>query len=177
MCKPEKEGGRGIRTRELWNLAAIGKTTWDVSCLQEFLWIHWVHGVHTKGGNWLICNPPPTVSWILRKLCKVKEKLGTWMTIDNYKINVVYKKLMGDQTTISWCKVVWHKSFLPKARFVCWLAMLNKPKTRDHFKCIGVLDDDSCPFCCDSIETTMHLFYECRYNQSCITYLSSWPGV
>lgn len=130
-----------------------------------------------EGGNWLIFNPPPTTSWTLRKLCKVKEKLSTWMTIDHYKINDVYKELMVNHPTVSWCNIVWHRTSLPKATFVYWLAMHNKLKTRDHLKHLGVLDDDSCPFCSDAIETIVHLFYECRYSQLCISNLSSWLGV
>ena len=69
LCRPKKEGGLTIRNLKFWNLSAIRKIAWHISSLQESLWVRWVYGVYTKGGNWLIFNPPITASWAFKKLC------------------------------------------------------------------------------------------------------------
>lgn len=57
-----KKGGLGIRNIETWNLVVIGKLAWHIYNMTESLWVKWVHGIYTKGTNWLIYNPPPTAS-------------------------------------------------------------------------------------------------------------------
>lgn len=73
LCRPKKEGGSGIKNLELWNRALVGKIVRHLSCMHKFLWVRWIHGVYTKDGRLLIFNPPPTASWIIRKLCRVKD--------------------------------------------------------------------------------------------------------
>lgn len=102
VCRPKKEGGLGIRNLELWNLAAVGKIAWHISTMQDSLWVKWVHGVYTKGGRWMLFNAPPTASWVIKKLCKVKETLVDWMTVQKYTISSVYKDLMGTQESTTW---------------------------------------------------------------------------
>ena len=134
-------------------------------------------GVYTKGGNWLIFKPPPTASWTFRKLCRFREKLINWMNIEAYNIKDVYRDIIGSHPTVNWSKFVWHKTSILKTTFVFWLAMLKKLKTRDHLELIGVLEEDSCPFCCIVVESVAHLFFECRYSRDCITQFSSWLGI
>lgn len=76
VCRPKKEGGLGVRNLQLWNLAAVGKIAWHISTMQDSLWVRWVHGVYTKGGRWELFNAPATASWVVKKLCKVKETLS-----------------------------------------------------------------------------------------------------
>ena len=132
LCRPKKEGGLGIKNLELWNRAVIGKIIWHLSCMHESLWVCWIHGVYTKGGRWMIFNPPPTTSWVIRKLCKVKDQMCQWINSDVYNINTVYKELIGFKPRVNQCTLVWHRFLIPKARFIFWLAMLNKLKTKDH---------------------------------------------
>lgn len=63
--------------------------------MQDSLWVKWVHGVYTKGGRWDLFNAPATASWVIKKLCKVKETLEDWMKAPTYYIAAVYKDLLG----------------------------------------------------------------------------------
>ena len=93
LCRPKKEGGLGIRNLELWNRAATGKIVWHLSCTHKSLWVRWIHGVYTKGGCWMIFNPPSIASWVIRKLCKVKDQMSTWVNSTTYNINTAYKRV------------------------------------------------------------------------------------
>lgn len=118
ICKPKKEGDLGIRNLEVWNAAAIGKLARHVSSMSESLWVKWVHGVYTKGGNWRLLNPPPTASWVLKKLCKIKEQLAPYVYGNSYSINSVYKDTIGSSATVHWCRVIWFRATVPKHRFI-----------------------------------------------------------
>jgi hypothetical protein len=61
LCFSKKEGGLGVRNLEIWNIIAVGKILWHVYHMPESLWVRWIHGVYTKGANWLRFNPPPMV--------------------------------------------------------------------------------------------------------------------
>jgi hypothetical protein len=75
VCRAKKEGGLGIRNLLCWNLAAVGKIAWHISTMQDSLWVKWVHEVYMKGGRWDLFNAPITLSWVVKKLCGVKETL------------------------------------------------------------------------------------------------------
>ena len=95
VCRPKKEGGLGIRNLQAWNLAAVGKIAWHISSMQDSLWVKWVHEVYMKGGRWDLFNAPITASWVIKKLCRVKETLTRWMDQPTYSIETVYMNLMG----------------------------------------------------------------------------------
>ena len=52
-----------------------------------------------EGGNWLIFNPPPTASWTLREVVQGKGEAQSWINVESYRINVVYKELLETHST------------------------------------------------------------------------------
>ena len=92
-------------------------------------------------------------------------------------ISSVYNSLRVHSPSVKWANLVWHRLSAPKTRFIFWLAMLNKLKTREKLKHAGIIDEDSCPFCCNDSESVMHLFFSCHYSQQCFFQLTSWIGV
>ena len=85
---------------------------------------------------------------------KIKWALGS--TLLPITLTQPIKELIGSSAHVSWSKVVWHRSSLPKARFIFWMAMLNKLKTKDHLMRIDVTPDDCCPLCCTACESIAH---------------------
>ena len=71
-----------------------------------------------KGGRWDIFNAPITASWVVKKLCGVKETLRDWMRIPKYSINAVYQVLMGTTDRVYWTTAVWNRAVIPRSRFV-----------------------------------------------------------
>ena len=68
--------------------------------MPESLWVRWIHDVYTKGANWLRFNPPTTVSWSLRKICKTRDMISNWVSKYRYNIASVYKEYTLQQTPI-----------------------------------------------------------------------------
>ncbi|XP_057518428.1 uncharacterized protein LOC130799344 [Amaranthus tricolor] len=66
--------------------------------------------------------------------------------------------------------------YIPKARFVYWMVMLNRLKTRDRLKAISVIDDDLCPMCGEASESADHIFFRYPWSCQCLRILNSWLG-
>ena len=125
----------------------------------------------------MIFKPPPTTSWVIRKLCKLKEQMSQWINSDKYNINIVYKELIRSNPRVNWCKFVRHRSSVPKSRFIFWMAMLNKLKTKDHLMRFGVTPDNCCPICCIDSESSSHLYFSCGFSSRCANLMTSWLGI
>ena len=88
--------------------------------------------MYKKGANWLIFNPSPTTIWVLRKICKTRDKLSHWIQQIDYNICDVHKDLSTLNACVPWSKFVWNRFSILNAHFVLWLALLNKLKTKDE---------------------------------------------
>lgn len=145
--------------------------------MQDSLWVKWVHGVYTKGGRWDLINAPATASWVIKKLCKVKETLKDWMSAPSYSIAMVYKDLLGTYPRAPWAMAAWNRATIPKSRFITWLACQDRLKTKQKLMTIGVIDDDVCPIRGSQTETRDHLFFTCEFSRQCIAAIKDWLGV
>lgn len=174
VCTPKKLRRLGIRNLARWNEAAVGKLAWHVTHLQESLWVRWVHGVYTKGANWSIFNPPVTASWSLKKICRVKDKLQPWILKDKYKINEVYQDFFTTIPKVPWSRFVWNRASTPKRKFILWLLVLNKLRTKNKLLKIQLIDDDQCSMCLHTAETIEHLFFQCPFSTHCLKELGKW---
>lgn len=81
VCRPKKSGGLGIRDYKLWNMAAIGKYTWQIAQKEDTLWIKWVHCIYIKNENWWTYVAPSSASWSWKVICKMKDKMKVLITI------------------------------------------------------------------------------------------------
>lgn len=130
-----------------------------------------------KGGRWDLFNAPPTASWVVKKLCKVKEALSEWMKSPVYSIATVYRELMGTQEKVQWGDATWNRATIPRSRFIIWLAYHDRLKTKQHLFSLGVVEDDKCPICGNATETVAHLFFQCRFSRQCMEMLRHWLGI
>ncbi|XP_057526337.1 uncharacterized protein LOC130805572 [Amaranthus tricolor] len=127
-----------------------------------------------KGGNWILFNPSITSSWVVKKLCKVKDKLLRWMNTPTYSITKVYNDLRGGGSRVGWNHFVRNRLTTPRSRFINWLAFNNRLKTKLRLKIAGVVGSDTCPICELESETVNHLFFQCPFIQKCVAKLKEW---
>ncbi|XP_057528432.1 uncharacterized protein LOC130807292 [Amaranthus tricolor] len=131
VCKP-KCGGWGIKDVLTWNQIAVGKIAWHIHIMKDSMWVRWVNGVYTKGGNWGLYNAPINASWTMRKLCKIKDTWKQWVFKDAYSIKEVYTTTFQCQPKVNWRILVWSGVVIPRTRFCCWLLALGKLKTKEQ---------------------------------------------
>ena len=59
---------------------------------------------------------------------------------------------------------MWSTFNVPKHAFISWLAILNRLRTKDKLRALGITMDESCAFCSEQ-ETRDHLFFECSFTK------------
>lgn len=166
-----------MRNISLWNQAAVGRIAWHIHTLQESLWVKWVHGVYTKGGQWDIFNAPATASWTIGKLCAVTMILRQWICSSTYSITEVYESILVTTPKVRWRYLVRNRISIPKSRFICWLAARQGLKTKDKLCQLGVAADDLCPLCGLYTESHQHLFFNCSFSRKCVEEVKTWIGI
>lgn len=100
-----------------------------------------------------------------------------FLSKDSYVIKDVYKEFVGRAHPIRWSRLVWLRASIPKHRYIFWLAMLGKLKTKARLMIMGIIDDESCPICHVNKESIEHLFFECKFSSYCLSLLSTWLGI
>ena len=93
-----------------------------------------------------------------------------------YKIASGYKELMGEQIHVHWDRFIWSSFNVPKHRFIRWLAMQDKMKTKAILARFGHIDAVKCIFFYPHVETQEHLFFTCKKTVWMLGQLKSWLG-
>ncbi|KAL2934382.1 LINE-1 reverse transcriptase-like protein [Bienertia sinuspersici] len=184
VCRPKKAGGLGVQDCYKWNIAALGKYIWDIANKNDSLWLKWVNHHYIEGKNWKRVTSPAGASWQLKQLWEVKDTLkhgyrkNVWLANPKgYTIASGYSWLRGDQEKVDWSGWVWNRLNIPKHRFICWLAMWNRLKTRSRLVLMGVTPSDLCPCCEQNAETLQHLLFECPFGSRMWDMLKEKTGV
>ncbi|XP_021851006.1 uncharacterized protein [Spinacia oleracea] len=132
--------------------------------------------------SWDQFTIPTAASWVVKFVCKVKnyfsDQIGyQWLQSAKYSIKGTYTQLRCLGTKVPWQKYVWNRLTIPKHRFIMWLAMLDRLKTKDRLFKVGISTGDSCPICGAQVEKVEHLFFECELSRQCKLLVFSWLGV
>lgn len=122
-------------------------------------------------------NSPPTASWVMKRLCHIKDALKEWNFQDTYSIKLFYVETFKACTKVRWRFVVQNKMSIPRHRFCVWVFALEKLKTKDKHYTIGVRNDALCPLYATNVETVRYLFFDCPFSRKCLDGLESWVGV
>lgn len=93
-------------------------------------------------------------SWCWKNICKVKEKMRTaytrnqWLnTGDKYTIKAGYNWLHQGEKVI-WSHWVWNSFNVPKHSFIAWMTAQGKLRTRSKLAAAGICVDTSFALCC-----------------------------
>ncbi|KAK9666229.1 hypothetical protein RND81_14G170000 [Saponaria officinalis] len=181
ICKPRKNGGLGFVRLHQWNVATLGKYAWWVQMKADHLWVRWVHAVYLKGQSWSDYVPGSGSSWGWRKLFWVRDLLNTvqvgGMVTDDYSTAAVYARLVDQCSRMVWHPWLTTRLFIPKHKFIAWLAVQGRLLTQDRLVRMGIACSNCCFLCGDKDESHYHLFFECEYSRKCVMFLSRWLGV
>ncbi|KAL9230937.1 hypothetical protein vseg_006225 [Gypsophila vaccaria] len=161
VCKSKKTGGLGLRDIKAWNVAAVGKLAWWITCKADHLWVKWVHQVYLRGHDWFSYKPTQDSTWGWRKICSTRDALSPgqlWYGSD-YSIQKGYQWLNGSHTKVNWSQVIWNRYSLPKHSFITWLGAKNRLQTRQRLSSIGVCTVTDCFLCSSGEDSVEHLFF------------------
>ncbi|XP_048491453.1 uncharacterized protein LOC104887201 [Beta vulgaris subsp. vulgaris] len=139
--------------------------------------------MYIKDQQWSTYVAPDSSSWAWKYICQAKEEMKVkiggdqWLQDIRYSIKKQYTALNGSDTRVQWSSYVWNRYTQPKHRFILWMSVQNRLKTKDRLKRIGVCADDVCPICGQHGETVKHLFFQCYYSSQCIEQVLRWLGM
>ncbi|XP_049406369.1 uncharacterized protein LOC125870045 [Solanum stenotomum] len=176
VCYPKRQCGLNIKGSRTCNIASVGQLIWQIIMHKESLWVKWIHGIYLKH-EMSIWNHrvPIDCSWYWRKLNAIKEQMKGWycqgryMLTKNgtYSITRSYLAIKGQRQQLETADLVWTAVALPKHRFMVWLAIQGRLLTQERKLKLHIqVDDTECCLCEEKVmETTKHLFEECKWSK------------
>ena len=132
--------------------------------------------------NWWKFQAPPGASWVIKYLCKVKNDLtqmdmANWSMNHVYSIKKVYTDMLERKREVIWALGVWNRMNLPRNKFILWLGIQGRLKTKDMLFLHGISPDNTCCLCGNAGETHAHLFFECEFSKQILSANLEWIGV
>lgn len=82
-----------------------------------------------------------------------------------YSIASYYENIRRRNPKVSWFRLVWNGKVPMKFRFIAWLLMHQRLKTRALLARRGLDIDTSCMFCTCPTKNCSHLFFACNYTK------------
>lgn len=73
VCLPKEEGGLGIRSLRVSNIAVMLKYLWLIFTDKESLWSKWIHSIFLNHKNFWIVPRPTYCSWTWKKLLSLRD--------------------------------------------------------------------------------------------------------
>lgn len=110
-------------------------------------------------------SAPTDGSWYWKKICSVKGIITRYYSatkfssMRQYSVKAVYQKMTPGQHRVLWDNIIWCRLAVPNHKFISWLSVLNRLKTRDRLFKFGVCDELVFPMCAVENETHEHTFF------------------
>ncbi|GJY25397.1 putative RNA-directed DNA polymerase, eukaryota, reverse transcriptase zinc-binding domain protein [Tanacetum coccineum] len=85
ICLPKCEGGLGIRSLEVFNIALMTTHIWNIVSNKESLWVRWINAYKLKGRSFWDVPLKNYASWGWRKLIRIRDLVRPffWSKIGN----------------------------------------------------------------------------------------------
>ncbi|XP_020255978.1 uncharacterized protein LOC109832905 [Asparagus officinalis] len=140
VCCGKIQGGLGVYSATIWNLATAMRSMWYIHVNKEILWVKWIHGNYLKHKDVWNVKAKRGDSWMWKQLLKCRDKaLNEVGGIDNLKqllsdcyknskikLSAVYTAFSPVSQKVPWFNTVWGKLNYPRHSFMLWLAVLNR---------------------------------------------------
>ncbi|GFS42551.1 hypothetical protein Acr_00g0080480 [Actinidia rufa] len=168
---PKSEGGLGIRNSSAWNKALLLKTMWDIQRKKDSLWVQWIHQIYMKNRSFWDYLPKHEDSPLIKQVIALREemvaaehsvdgaiqRMNQWTENGQLHSRLAYDYFRPKSAKLTWPKLVWHSSIIPKHSFILWLGLRDRLLTKDKLQ--DFIEDPSCPLCRVANELTDHLFF------------------
>lgn len=141
----------------------------------------WVQGINIPGGIIAQHIQQFVYPWEKISLVTLDPNTSdqiTWKLTPegNYTTKSVYALQFLGSTTTVYKKVIRKTWAPPKCKFFAWVAIQNRLWTSDRLQAWDWPNQRTCPLCRQSPETTLRLFFECRYARQVWTSMDEWLG-
>ncbi|XP_021855349.2 uncharacterized protein [Spinacia oleracea] len=119
---------------------------------------------------------------MVKYICHVKKWCNDkfseqWLFDTAYTIRGMYTRMIEGGMKVQWSHYIWNRLTVPKHRFILWLAIQGKLKTKDRLHQYGIGTDDLCSICGRETESSIHLFFDCCFSDDCKKAVLTWVGI
>ncbi|GJU50139.1 putative RNA-directed DNA polymerase, eukaryota, reverse transcriptase zinc-binding domain protein [Tanacetum coccineum] len=100
---PKHEGGLGIRSLEVFNLALMTTHIWNILSNKASLWVRWIHMYKLRGRTLWDIQPKSDMSWGWHKILQLRDivKPFLWVRIGNGMSTSLWYDMWFSQSPIS----------------------------------------------------------------------------
>ncbi|GKC95097.1 homeodomain-like protein, partial [Tanacetum coccineum] len=186
---PKWEGGLGLQSLDVFNIALMTTHIWNIISNKESLWVRLIHTYKIRNRPFWSLPFKNDVSWGWLKLLQLRELVRPlcWVNLapnlevhmhDTYRwrdlnglflefsVRQAWEALRPRGNEVHWFRIVWFSHVIPRHSFHLWLTMRNSLKTQDKLRQwdVGVNTDLSllrCPLCNTQQDSHAYLFFEC----------------
>ncbi|XP_020262718.1 uncharacterized protein LOC109838708 [Asparagus officinalis] len=187
VCCGKIQGGLGVYSAAIWNLATAMRSLWYIHVNKEILWVRWIHGNYLKHRDVWNVKAKKGDSWMWKQLLKCRDKalnevggidnlkklLGDCYENSKIKLSAIYSVFSPANQKVPWSNTVWGVLNYPRHSFILWLAVLNRLQTQERLLRRGIININQCYLCAGS-ESRDHLFFECYYSRDVWLGISNW---
>jgi hypothetical protein len=123
-------------------------------------------------GNWSIPTQLsimfPTLQSIVSHVCIPMEETHDkliWKHTDDGDLSLkqAYDFILPQVQELHWAKLVWNADIPPSRSLLAWRLMHEKLPTDENLMTRGCAVPSMCNFCCNHVETSFHIFFECQF--------------
>ncbi|KAL9241061.1 hypothetical protein vseg_015215 [Gypsophila vaccaria] len=173
LCRPQAQGGIGIKEVLSWNKAVYAKWIWKLLRQPANLWSSWTTKYVLRGSDFWTAHIPHDCSWQWRSLLHLRDDfltvMGSVTAVQTllgpaFKASTVYSRLLGPPQACFWHKTVWDTASIPKHQFISYLAITNGLATIDNICSRGMQLPNQCVLCYAHSETAAHLYFTCPFS-------------
>ena len=144
----------------------------DIS-VREFyfhhIWVNFIEGREDPIGR--KCRP-----LLLRLLSHSPQQVGfkddsvdslIWRPnqLGNFSTKSAWEAIRARSPAVHRSPLVWYKGAIPRLSLLVWMVILDRLPTKDRLSRMGLAQDLLCSLYNTEFETTLHLFFSCRYSQ------------
>ncbi|GJS45075.1 putative RNA-directed DNA polymerase, eukaryota, reverse transcriptase zinc-binding domain protein [Tanacetum coccineum] len=116
ICLPKSEGGLGLRSLDLFNMALMTTHIWNIVSNKESLWVRWIHTYKLRNRSFWDLPIKDNVSWGWLKLLQLRVLVRPffWVKLGNGRDTSVWHDTMVADFVINnvW---TWPQAWIAKA--------------------------------------------------------------
>nr|GEZ41931.1 hypothetical protein [Tanacetum cinerariifolium] len=170
ICLPEREGGLGLRSLKVFNLALMTTHVWNIDSNKQSLWLNKAPNIGNIA-NIQLTDQDDELQW--------RDSSGK---IGSFLVKGAWEALRTQGLDVAWYNVVWFTHAIPRHSFHLWLVMRNSLKTQDLLRSwdVGPTVDLASLWCllCDrQRDSHNHLFFKCKFSARVWSYVRNIANI
>ncbi|GKD87311.1 hypothetical protein Tco_1358465 [Tanacetum coccineum] len=154
ICLPKEEGGLGLHSLDVFNIALMTTHIWNIMSNKESLWVRWIHTYKLRGRSFWDIPFKDGMSWGWLKLLQLRDIVRPFFWVKLGLGNALTKRNSGS----------------------LGLDCVDRMRQWD----VGVGTDLNLLHCalCDSLpDSHAHLFFECPFSSKVWLYVRELAGM